>query len=218
MKLNNPTLRRTIHSLKREVQHFREEILKEKEQRILGALIRRGIRCYPKEQERGLLLPAEKRSREEFYGYLKKYSFRLFLRDVIKNKDSFSLHDLLHYCSQRSAEEYLRFLIRIGLVLPMRQGRFMLKDTRISSFGETLEWFICQVLEKEFYLPSLRGFRVEENRGGGDFDVVALMEGSLIYIETKSSPPKHIEQRDIQAFFDRSRRISLFIWRIRSSV
>jgi len=85
----------------------------------------------------------------------------------------------------------------------MRQGRFTLMDTRISSFGETLEWFVCQILEKEFYLPSLWGFRVKENRGGGDFDVVALMEGSLLYIETKSSPPKHIEQRDIQVFFDR---------------
>jgi hypothetical protein len=79
----------------------------------------------------------------------------------------------------------------------------MLKDTRISSFGETLEWFVCQILETEFYLPSLWGFRVKDNRGGGDFDVVALMEGSLVYVETKSSPPKHIEQRDIQAFFDR---------------
>jgi hypothetical protein len=112
------------------------------------------------------------------------------------------LHDLLHYCSQKS-EEYLRFLLRVGVVLPMRQSRFMLKDTRISSFGETLEWFVCQILEKEFYLPSLWGFRVKENRGGGDVDLVALMEGSLLYIETKSSPPKHIEQRDIQAFFDR---------------
>jgi len=33
--------------------------------------------------------------------------------------------------------------------------------------------------------------------------VVALMEGSLVYVETTSSPPKHIKQRDIQAFFDR---------------
>ena len=29
------------------------------------------------------------------------------------------------------------------------------------------------------------------------------MKGSLVYIETKSSPPKHVEQRDIRAFFNR---------------
>jgi len=203
MKSGSPTLRSAILALKKELQNLKKEILEEKEQRVLGAIIRRGLRCYPREEDRGVLLPSAKRFREDFYSHLKKYSFRLFLRDVIKNKDSFSLADLLRYCSERSAEEYLRVLVRVGIVLPMRQSRFMLKDTRISSFGETLEWFVCQILEKEFYLPSLWGFRVKENRGGGDFDVVALMEGSLVYVETKSSPPKHIEQRDIQAFFDR---------------
>ncbi|MBI1996262.1 MAG: hypothetical protein HYS66_07335 [Deltaproteobacteria bacterium] len=203
MKSGSPTLRSAILALKKELKILRKEILEEKEQRVLGAIIRRGLRCYPREEDRGVLLPSAKRFRVDFYSHLKKYSFRLFLRDVIKNKGSFSLADLLRYCSERSAKEYLRVLVRVGVVLPMRQSRFMLKDTRISSFGETLEWFVCQILEKEFYLPSLWGFRVKENRGGGDFDVVALMEGSLVYVETKSSPPKHIEQRDIQAFFDR---------------
>jgi hypothetical protein len=203
MKLRSPTLKSAILALEKEVQDLEEKILKEKEQRVVGALTRRGLRCYPRKEERGVLLPAAKTFQAEFFIYLKKYSFRLFLRDVIKNKNSFSLEDLLRYCSLRSAEEYLRFLVRVGVVLPLGQSRFMLKDTRISSFGETLEWFVCQILEKEFYLPSLWGFRVKDNRGGGDFDVVALMEGSLVYVETKSSPPKHIEQREIQAFFDR---------------
>ncbi|MBI2533312.1 MAG: hypothetical protein HYW03_14045 [Deltaproteobacteria bacterium] len=180
MKSGSPTLRSAILALKKELQNLRKEILEEKEQRVLGAIIRRGLRCYPREEDRGVLLPSAKRFREDFYSHLKKYS-----------------------CSERSAEDYLRFLVRVGVVVPMRQSRFMLKDPRISSFGETLEWFVCQILEKEFNLPSLWGFRVKENRGGGDFDVVALMEGSLVYVETKSSPPKHIEQRDIQAFFDR---------------
>ncbi len=203
MKSDSYTLKTSIRTLKREVQNLRQEILKEKERRVLGALIRRGLRCYPREEEMGLLLPAKETSREEFYRHLKKYSFQLFLRDVIKNKDSFSLHDLLLYCSQNSAEVYLRFLVRVGLVVHARQRRFRLKDSRIGSFGATLEWFVCQMLEKEFYLPALWGFRVKGNRGGGDFDVVALMEGRFLYIETKSSPPKHLEQRDIRVFFDR---------------
>jgi hypothetical protein len=203
MKSRRPTLRSAILALQKEVQDFREEIVKAKQQKVLGALVRRGLRCYPREEEQLLLLPAGKRSRDEFYRYLKKYSFRLFLRDVIKHRQLFSLNDLLRYRSLRSAEEYLRFLVRVGVVLPLGRSRFTLKDSHISSFGETLEWFVCRILEKEFYLPSLSGFRVKGNRGGGDFDVVALMEGSLVYVETKSSPPKHIEQRDIQTFFDR---------------
>jgi hypothetical protein len=203
MKSGRPTLRRAIAAPRREAKGFREEIVKGKQQEILGALARRGFRCFPGKQEPLLLLPAVKRCGDEFYRYLKKYSFRLFLRDVIKHRQLFSLDDLLRYCSRRSAEEYLRFLVRAGVVFPLGGSRFRLKNSRISSFGETLEWFVCQILEKEFYLPSLCGFRVKQNRGGGDFDVVALMEGSLIYIETKSSPPKNIEQHDIRTFFDR---------------
>lgn len=203
MKTRSSTLAKKILALENEVKNLRREMLKENHQRVVGALIRRGFHYYAKKHKQLVLLPQGQKSREEFYQSLKKYSFRLFLRDVIKHKDLFSLHDLLRYCSQNSAEKYLRFLLRAGVVLPMRQSRFRLKENRISSFGETLEWFVCQVLDREFYLPSLGGFRVKENRGGGDFDVVALMEGSLVYVETKSSPPKHIEQRDIQAFFDR---------------
>lgn len=203
MKAHNSSLKRRVDDLERKVQSLREEILKQKERAVLGALIRRGLRCYEKKNPQLLLLPQEQESREEFYHRLKKYSFRLFLRDVIKHKDSFSLQDLLRYCSRRSAEDYLHFLVRAGVVLPVRQSRFKLKDHRITSFGETLEWFVCQILDREFYLPSLGGFRVTESRSGGDFDVVALMEGDLVYVETKSSPPKHISQREIQAFFDR---------------
>jgi hypothetical protein len=203
MKSRSFTLGNRILALESEVKNLRGEMLKENHQRVVGALIRRGLHCYANKHEPLVLLPQGRKSREEFYRSLKKYSFRLFLRDVIQHKDSFSLHDLLRYCSPKSAEKYLHFLVRAGVVLPMRQSRFRLKENRISSFGETLEWFVCQILEREFYLPSLGGCRVKENRGGGDFDVVTLMEGNLVYVETKSSPPKHIEQRDIQAFFDR---------------
>jgi hypothetical protein len=42
---------------------------------------------------------------------------------------------------------------------------------------------------------------------GGDLDVVAAMEGKLIYLELKSSPPKHLTQEEVAAFFARVRRL-----------
>src|SRR5712664_1621631 len=42
---------------------------------------------------------------------------------------------------------------------------------------------------------------------GGDLDVVAAMEGKLIYLELKSSPPKHLTQGEVAAFFARVRRL-----------
>ena len=40
---------------------------------------------------------------------------------------------------------------------------------------------------------------------GGDLDLVAAAEGKLIYVELKSSPPKHLSNGEVGAFFDRVR-------------
>lgn len=37
---------------------------------------------------------------------------------------------------------------------------------------------------------------------GGDLDVVAAAEGKLLYLELKSSPPKHLSDAEVSAFFD----------------
>jgi len=192
-----------LADLEKEIVSLREEMRRDKEEMVVGAIIRRGFRCFKREEAAGLIIPLAGRSQEHFYNLLKKYSFRLFLRDVIKNRESFTLGDLLRYCSEKTAREYLMILAREGLIESTGRKKYRLKDMRIVSFGDTLEWLICQILRKEFHLPAAWGLQVEDNIGGGDFDVVALMEGNLVYVETKSSPPKHIGQHEISAFVDR---------------
>lgn len=196
-------LQKELVAIRREIRNLREELAWEREQAVLGALIRRGFRCFRRKEEGGLLLPSARNSQERFYKLLKKYSFRLFLRDVIGHKVSFSLRDLQRFCSEETAGNYLHLLLREKLVKHTSTGGYRLSDERVVSFGDTLEWLVCAILRREFHLSAAWGFRVEDNLGGGDFDVVALMEGSLVYVETKSSPPKHIHQHEIGAFFDR---------------
>ncbi|MFQ5851065.1 MAG: hypothetical protein ACE5JU_10830 [Candidatus Binatia bacterium] len=192
-----------VRALQEEVRSLREEVRREREEVLVGALLRRGFRCFSKDGSVTLILPMGDGSRERFYRLLRKYSFRLFLRDVIRNRESFSLRDLLRYCSEESARAYLSVLVQGGLIERFPRRRFRLRDQRIISFGDTLEWLVCQILEREFHIPAAWGLRVEDNQRGGDFDVIGLMEGSFIYIEVKSSPPKHIEQQEVGAFFDR---------------
>ena len=49
---------------------------------------------------------------------------------------------------------------------------------------------------------------------GGDYDLIAKVDGSILYMEIKSSPPKQIYQKEISAFLDRvsdlSPEISIF--------
>jgi hypothetical protein len=50
---------------------------------------------------------------------------------------------------------------------------------------------------------------------GGDYDIIAKIEASIIYMEIKSSPPKQICDKEIIAFWDRvedlSPDISIFL-------
>jgi hypothetical protein len=40
---------------------------------------------------------------------------------------------------------------------------------------------------------------------GGDLDVVLALEGRLVYVELKSSPPKHVSREELGAFVARVR-------------
>lgn len=171
---------------------------------LKAMLSRRGMEISYAWEETGLLLPksASRAMKERFYEEMKRYSFRLVLRDIIKHKDSFEGEDLTHFCSINKVEEYLAMLEKMG-VIKKRKGTYRLLLDKVKSFGDTLEWFVAEMLKKEFYAEALWGLRFKDNQHGGDYDVVAEMESYLTYVEVKSSPPKHIEQPEVRAFLDR---------------
>jgi hypothetical protein len=170
---------------------------------VLGWLRRRGLDARWGGAEATLFLPHSRQGRAEFYALLRRYSFRLLLRDVLAHRESFSLADLQKYCSLDAARRYLVTLRRARIVAPRGRGRYKLARPRVNSFGDTLEWLVAAILEREFLIPALWNAQVEALPGGGDFDVLACAEGRLIYVETKASPPRHIDQKHVTAFFNR---------------
>src|SRR5213076_3600199 len=82
-------------------------------------------------------------------------------------------------------------------------GRYRLDDARISSFGGTLEWYVAHVLACEFGCAATWGLRIPHAAHGGDYDVLACVEGEVVYVETKSAPPRQIVQEEVGAFLDR---------------
>jgi len=162
------------------------------------ALRRRGWR-WRRRQTDALLLPRSEAARSRFFAALHRYSFRLFVRDVIAHGDDFALADLTRYCSPAVARRYLDLLVDVRLVRRHRTS-FRLADPSVSSFGPTLEWFVARVLRAEFDIPCAANVRLEGGDAGGDFDVVGFLEGTLLYVEVKSSPPRNIEVRQARAF------------------
>src|SRR5207248_1830800 len=84
-----------------------------------------------------------------------------------------------------------------------RSGVYRLDDERVVSFGGTLEWYVAQVLAREFECASAHGLRIAHAAHGGDYDVIACTEGEVVYVETKSAPPRQIVQAEVGAFLDR---------------
>jgi hypothetical protein len=163
-------------------------------------LKRRGFHIYKKEPAGDLLLP-EARHQDEYYAMLSKYSFRLFLRDVIKRQDFFTLKDVTRYATPGVTREYLQYVEKIGLVEEKAYGFALARPIR--SFGETLEWYIAEMFKREFGSEAVWGVKFRRPGVGGDYDVIAKLDGSLFYVEVKSSPPKQIYDSEVAAFLDR---------------
>lgn len=198
-------------SLRDEVKRLRKS-LSELTPPLDVLLKRRGFRIYKKEPSEDLLLP-ENKFVSSFYEMMKKYSFRLFLRDVIKHQIFFRLENVTRYATSEVTKDYVEYMRSLGLVERL-SGGFRLSLEPIKSFGETLEWFVAEIFKKEFAAEAIWGIRFKRTMVGGDYDLIAKVDGAILYMEIKSSPPKQIYQNEISAFFDRvsdlSPEISIF--------
>ncbi len=163
-------------------------------------LRRRGFQIYKKEPSEDLLIPGNE-DLDFYYRMLHKYSFRLFLRDVIKHQDFFRLEDVTRYATANVTRGYLKYLADTGLIV--KSGGGYLLKRHIKSFGETLEWYIAEIFKREFGSDSLWGVKFKRPKVGGDYDVIAKFDASLFYVEVKSSPPKQIYDNEISAFLSR---------------
>lgn len=168
----------------------------------LETLLRlRGFEIYRNEPRGDILVPAVP-SLDEYYSRLRKYSFRLFLRDVIRYRDGFTLDQVTRYATADVTAEYARYLVSKG-ILRSEGDRHTLTLGPVRSFGETLEWYVAEVLRREFGAEATWGVKFRRPKVGGDYDVIARIGGTLVYAEVKSSPPKQIYESEINAFLDR---------------
>lgn len=197
MKSSNAALQRRVWLLERAVA------------RLGGGLDqmlrRRGLRLQRRLSHERLLIDPRMPSRavEELYRLLHRYSFRLWLRDLIRLKRGHGLEGLCAYCSPKASKAYLEAVERMGVVRIESDGTWRLLRESVTSFGETLEWFVAEIFRRQFCAQTLHGVSFRSPPPGGDFDVLAAMEGFLVYVECKSSPPRGIEAEEVCGFLGR---------------
>jgi hypothetical protein len=200
-----------LQYLQREVLSLREDLNSLKEgglqgfSELRGMLRRRGLNSYRENPSHHLLFPPSfsDEERAHFYDLFHRYSFRLFLREVLSRKGNFRVSEVVRFSSPETGRKYLRSLIDLRLVDPTGGRSYRFRSLPTTSLGPTLEWFMAEVLRKEFSCAALYGLRCRGTRYGGDYDVIASMEGRLVYLEVKSSPPKNIEADEVHEFLSR---------------
>lgn len=197
-------LKKSVALLSKEMESFKN-LLGEESAPVEKRLKMRGIQVYRKNPVDRLFFPPEfsPSQKSQFYELMKKYSFRLVLRDMIKHRDRFQIKDLTHYCSSKVVKGYCDRLYEMGTIEKDGRGKYHTRVSSLYSFGPTLEWFIAEMFKKEFASPALYGVSVKKTHSGGDYDVIASWNQRLVYVEVKSSPPKGVEKGEISTFFSR---------------
>jgi len=186
--------------LREEVERLRKTISQQTPS-LAMLLRRRGFTIYKKEPSDDLLIPARKHV-DAYYRMLHAYSFRLLLRDVIKHQKQFTLEQVTRYATPSITNEYLDYLLSIRLIRK-KAVAYALAKGPVTSFGSTLEWYIAEIFKREFSAESVWGVKFKRPKIGGDYDVISKLDGSLLYCEVKSSPPKQIYDSEVAAFIDR---------------
>ena len=195
-----------LHSIKKKLRELSRETESLKASFSVEAMLSmRGLRVFRRNPDDRLFFhPTLSPLRQaRFYGMMKRYSFRLVVRDMIKHPNGFGVEDLTHYCTADVARDYCERLCRMGIIKRKRKGHYQAQVLPLSSFGPTLEWFVAEMFKREFASPALYGVKLKGTDSGGDYDVIASWNRRLVYVEVKSSPPRGIEQSEMATFFSR---------------
>jgi hypothetical protein len=168
----------------------------------LRMLARRGLRPRATTPDLPFPSPLDAAVGARLVGLLGHYAFRLFLRGAILHPDGFVPGEASGYVTAAKARAFADALVDMGLAVRLPEGRVRLAGAA-SSFGGTLEWYIAGELHRWLGFDVATGVKFHARGVGGDLDVVAAAEGRLVLLEVKSSPPKHLSDTEVRAFFER---------------
>jgi hypothetical protein len=169
---------------------------------VEAMLLRRGVRPISTEPDLPFPDALDEERRERLLALLGHYAFRLFLRGAIQRPDGVLPAEATRYVEAAHASALAEELRALDLAEQLSGGRYRLIH-RARSFGGTLEWYVAEELRQRFAFGVAAGVKLRGARVGGDLDVVAVAEGRLVYLELSSSPPRHMLEREVRAFFDR---------------
>lgn len=142
------------------------------------------------------------KDRAEFNRHFASYSYRIFVRDLISIREGIDQSSFGVFLEKDHIEKYLRISEALSLLNKTRKGTYSFSPGHVTDMGDTFEYHVAHMLGEMGYDVTW-GVKFEGISSGGDFDILGLAAGKLFYIETKTSPPKHVEGAEISNFIER---------------
>jgi hypothetical protein len=159
--------------------------------------------CQCEPQERTLHFQIGKEElQEKFNSSLSSYSFRIFLRDIIAIRREIEPGRFGLFIEKDKVQSFLNLAEELTILEREVDGKYLFPFDNITDFGDTFEYFVSRILTDMGYDVTW-GVKFDGISSGGDFDILGLAAGKFFYIETKTSPPKHVEMTEINSFIER---------------
>jgi hypothetical protein len=137
----------------------------------------------------------------------RKTSFRKMVRELIAAKSQGVSRVKLEATYRSAFDDYMRLLRTMLLIREDAESVFLTRN--VDNIGPSLEHYIAQLLVREFHASAEWGVVLEGlPRAGGDYDALAWLDPSLIYVECKSSDPNNVEKGQIRQFLQRSKELA----------
>lgn len=156
------------------------------------------------------ILPTEKVLTGEQVNRHRKYfsrpSFRKLLRRLTSGGATGTTLDELQKIAGAKAPEYLQHLEDVGAIA--RTGSTVALTRHVHDIGPSLEWYVADLLQCEYDAAAAWGVKIEDLSAGGDFDVLAVVNSSLLYVETKSSHPSNIDESQLRNVLQRNEELN----------
>lgn len=172
----------------------------------VGAILNhRGFKIERRGDNRNILLPLDSATPltgeqfNRFHHLFGNTTFPKLVRHITAHSGDVPLAELKGI-SGEYAEQYVDFLLELGVAC-LSDGRVKLTRS-IDNIGPTLEWYVASLCQREFDGSSEWGVKLADLQYG-DYDVLAWLPPTLVYIETKSSQPSGISNNELKHFLQR---------------
>lgn len=184
--------------------HGRSEI-----ERILR---RRGYVPVLKDNSRHLLLPLDANNpsapadADRFRELFGKDTFRKVLRSLTTSGHGKPLPMAsLEEVAGKRAKVYADFLVALNVAVITDEGVAL--DRAVDNIGPTLEWYVADLCERELDGSAAWSVQLKGLGKGGDYDVLAWLAPTLLYVELKSSHQKQVSDDELKQFLNRSEQL-----------